>query len=884
MEAAQTLFHRAIELPDGEREARLAEWCGDDRELLEEVQSLVGAFFAAEAEQPADRWIGREVGRYRLERLLGAGGMGAVYLASRSDGAVRMQAAVKVLGARAAGPLLDERMVLERQILAGLEHPNIARLIDGGMTEDGDVYFVMEHVDGAPLDRYAADRQLPVPDVLRLFLKVCEAMEYAHRKLVLHRDLKPANILVGTDGEPKLLDFGNAKVIEADGQAGGRLTRLGFRAFTPEFASPEQVLGGPVSAACDVYSLGVILYRLLAGRPPYEFQTYSSGEFVSVLRDFEPPPPSASAPGLDRDLDAIVAKALQKAPEQRYPTVAALSDDVRRALDGRPVAARPATRTYRLRKFLRRRRRAVAAGAIAVAVAAAGLGLTAWQARRARFEEQRAERQFRNVRELNHALLFELYDAVQALPGSTETQRALAADSIAYLDRLRGETGDAEVAMDVVEAYIRLGNLQGNPYNDNLSEPETALATLRKALDSTAALARSKPRDARVRRLMGLAEQGLGEVYFGNGDPAAAATHLEMAARLLDEAAERPPISAGAVAEAASIHGVLGDIYSGSHGGIADGGKAVEQYERAERLDAQAAGVEPTNERARRGIAVSMMKRAGMIAEAKPVEAAGLVAAALEEMKRLPEAVRHSMPNLRLTAMLHTKLAATLPSLGRFAEGTAHAREGLRIYESLATLDPKNARTKVDLTNSWYYYAESLDFQAAEEGRAAEYVEARRGYRQALAGVEEMIRASPGNAQWKNQAAEVAYRIAVISHKLGEEAEARRAYERSRAWTVEVAEREDAGESELLRAAIFFSSEEVPWREVGRARRYAERLSGTSAHAAYTMARICRLEGRMAEAREAIARAESLLPPGPSYLRRQIADERGSLLASDERR
>jgi tetratricopeptide (TPR) repeat protein/predicted Ser/Thr protein kinase len=717
---AETLFHRALDVSPEDREARLAEWCGADEELLREVRSLVDAFEAAEAagppERPADRWIGRELGRYRLERLLGAGGMGAVYLASRTDGAFRMNVAIKVLGSRVA-PVLHERILMERQILAELEHANIARLIDGGITDDGEVYLVMEHVDGVPLDRHAADRQLSTEETLRLFVKVCDAIEYAHRKLVLHRDLKPANILVGGDGEPKLLDFGNAKLMDADVSAGGgRLTRLGFRAFTPEFASPEQVLGGPVSAACDVYSLGVILYRLVTGRPPYEFKTYSSGEFVTVLRDHEPPPPSA-AKAVDGDIDAIVMKALRKLPEDRYPTVAAFSEDVRRHLDGRPVTAREPTRRYRAAKFLWRRRHAIAASAGAAMVLAGGLALTAWQARRARAEEQRANRQFRNIRELNHALLFDFYNAVQALPGSTEVQRALVTESISYMDRLRREAdADREIAMDVIEGFIRLGNLQGNPYSDNLAEPAAALETLRKALDLATALERRQPGDARVRRLMALAEQGLGEVYFGSNDRKSAALHLEMAGRLMDEIVARPPLAAAALVEAAAIQGVMGDIYSGSHGGVEDAEKAMARFERAERLQLQALEREPGNERARRGVAISKMKRAGMTAETRPGDAARLVGSALEELGRLPEQARSSMPNLRLEAMLHTKLAATLPSLGLFADGIAHARDGLRIYESLAALDPENGRTKVDLANAWFYWAEALDYRAGEKG------------------------------------------------------------------------------------------------------------------------------------------------------------------------
>jgi tetratricopeptide (TPR) repeat protein len=244
------------------------------------------------------------------------------------------------------------------------------------------------------------------------------------------------------------------------------------------------------------------------------------------------------------------------------------------------------------------------------------------------------------------------------------------------------------------------------------------------------------------------------------------------------------------------------------------------------------------------------------------------------------------MPNLRLEAMLHTKLAATLPSLGVFDEGIAHAREALRIYESLAALDPENARTRLDVVNAWYYRAESFDYKASEKRAAGDFREARRGYRNALEGARRLLKQMPGHPHLQNQAAEIAYRIAVVSRRLGEAAAARASFEEARALTIRVADRAEAGETQLLRAAIMFSSEELPpeWRDLPRARRYAERLTAIaqSPHGVYTLARICRLQGRLDEARAAIARAESLLPPPASgqprsYLRRQIEDEKRAI-------
>ncbi|MCX6627355.1 MAG: protein kinase [Candidatus Solibacter sp.] len=877
----ETLFHRALAVPDEERESRLAEWCGGDAELLREVRSLVGAFTEAGASGPPpapDPWIGRQLGHYCVERLLGSGGSGAVYLASRTDGEFHMKVAVKVLASRFTTELLQERFIAERGILASLAHTNIARLIDGGITSAGEVYVVMEYVDGPPLDCWVDQHRPPLDALLRMFLAVCDAVEYAHRNLVLHRDLKPANILVDGEGHPKLLDFGNAKLLGPE--SSGRLTQLGFRAFTPDFASPEQVLGGPLTAATDVYSLGVILYRLVTGKPPYAFKTYSGGEYIHVLRDYDPPAPSAAitrvvgpaahdAPfppaqrrrQLRGDLDAIVMKALGKEADRRYATVAAFAADLRCFLEARPVTARVPTLRYRARKFLWRRRRTVVAALIVAGLFGAGVASTLRAARTARAEEQRANRQFRDVRDLNRALVFEIYDAVQALPGSTEVQRSLVTESIDYIDRLHRESpGDADVGIDVVEAYTRLGNLQGNPYSDNLSDPDRALETLRKALDLARSLARNNPNDRRMQRLMGLAEQGLGEVYFGKRDVASARAHLEEAARLLDAAAHRPPLSAPALAEAASVQGVLGDTYSSSLGRVEDRAKADASFARSEALDREALELDPAQERARRGIAMMKMQ------------------------------ARRSMANLRLEAMMRTKLAAILPSIGAFDEGTAQARAALRVYESVASLDPENQRSQVDLANAWYYYAESLDYKS-EKGGKRDLEDARRGYGKALAVCQTLLRASPGHSLWSSMAAETEFRISNLSEKLGDRPAAEAAFQRARALAIQIADREDAGQAELARAAVIFSSEDLPaaWRDLPRARRYAARLNdltgGTSPHYLYTLAHICRLEGKIAEARELIGKAEGLLPahapPDPKpYLRRQIEDEARAISAA----
>ena len=336
------------------------------------------------------------VGPYRLLRPLGEGGMGSVWLAVRTDMLQGRQVALKLPhGAwRRAG--LAERMAREREILATLEHPNIARLYDAGVGGDGQPWLALEYVEGERLDTHCRRRALPLRERLRLFLQVARAVAHAHAHLVVHRDLKPANILVTAGGEVKLLDFGIAKLAEAGVAAETELTREAGRAFTPDYASPEQILGQPLGTASDVYSLGVVLYELLADERPYRLERSTPAALAQAVAALVIEAPSQRAPATRRralrgELDTIVARALKREPAERYATVAALADDIERHLDGRPVLAQPDSAGYRLRRFVRRHRLAVGAGSAVALALVAGIGVAGWQAQRARAEQQRAE-------------------------------------------------------------------------------------------------------------------------------------------------------------------------------------------------------------------------------------------------------------------------------------------------------------------------------------------------------------------------------------------------------------------------------------------------------------------------------------------------------------
>ncbi len=409
-----------------------------------------------------------QYGPYRLKHLLGRGGMGSVYLAERTDGEIRHRVAVKLLRPGMDDSYLRARFLAERQILANLSHPNIAVLLDAGHSSGGRPYLVMEYVDGKPIDLYARD--LPVRAKIRLFLKVCAAIGYLHRNLIVHRDLKPSNILVTTEGEPKLLDFGIASMLDLATDS----TVTGMRMLTPEYASPEQVDGQRVSTATDIYSLGALLYKLLTDSPPHRFETNSAEAMISSILRGQIAPPSRIRPLLKGDLDMIVLRALRREPRERYSTVDQFSDDLENYLESRPIRARRGEMIYQARKFMRRHW---------LPVAAAGLGLIGMTAGLVAADRQRAvaQQRFTQVRQLSNKL-FDIDAEARKLPGSTTTRQLIARTSQDYLSRLSADAqGDAGLALDLGTAYMRLARVQGVPTSANLGQIDQADASLQTA-------------------------------------------------------------------------------------------------------------------------------------------------------------------------------------------------------------------------------------------------------------------------------------------------------------------------------------------------------------------------------------------------------------------
>jgi non-specific serine/threonine protein kinase/serine/threonine-protein kinase len=540
----------ALDLPIAERDAFVRAASAADAALEREVRSLVasaeaaadlyetpalalpaGAVALERAMTPVQIAPGARIGAWRLVREIGHGGMGSVWLAERADGEFDQQVAIKFVGGRMAPGLLVERFRQERRILAGLEHPHIARLIDGGTTEDGWPYVVMEYVDGVPIDEFCEIRRLSTRERLPPFCDVCAAVHYAHQRLIVHRDIKASNILVTRDGTAKLLDFGIATLLEPGLSSEARAQTM-LRALTPDSASPEQVRGEPITVAADVYSLGVLLHRLLTGRSPYGTAPLTDLALLKAICEQEP-----AAPGIDRDLDLIVLKALRKEPERRYGSAAEISDDLGRWLKGRPVQAAPDTGAYRLRKFISRHRVATAAGTIAVIAVFAGAGIAWQQGRIASAARARAERRFDDVRKLSNAFLFEVHDAIQDLPGSLPARQLVVRRATEYLDVLAAEAQDnVPLQRELATANQRLATILGGGGVSSLANQRDALPRYESALKMREALA-ARP-DATVEDLEAIAflrvelsrfSIYIGDMKKGEEQAAAAVEHLKTA-------------------------------------------------------------------------------------------------------------------------------------------------------------------------------------------------------------------------------------------------------------------------------------------------------------------------------------------------------------------
>ena len=748
----KAILEGVLEQPAEARESYIASACGSDAALRARVTALAAAAegdggmldapnaVEAGAEVPeAPSREGERVGAYELLAEIGQGGMGTVHLARRADAEFERRVAIKLMRPGFATDLDLRRFKSERQISAVLDHPNIARLLDGGTTPQGAPYFVMEHVEGGPLLEYCRERRLPLRDRLVLFRQICAAVQYAHQHLVVHRDLKPGNILVTPDGEPKLLDFGIAKLLTGGGgTAFSEPTATLDRLLTPEYASPEQVRGRPVTTASDVYSLGVILYELVTGERPYRIDTGDPAELIRLVCEKDPDRPSTRTAGLSRDLDAIVLKAMRKEPEQRYPSAAALSEDIGRFLDGRPVEARRHSTAYRAKKFARRNRIGVAATALVLAAVAVGVWATLREARRARAAEARAERRFNDDRKLANSFLFEFHDAIRDLPGSTPARALVVKRALEYLDGLARESaGNRTLRRELADAYQKVGDVQGNPFMQNLGDLNGAIASYGKAIALLEpAVAGPDPSDAeRASLANAYLMRGALSMYEGKAGEALATAKKGLALRQA-LAAEAPGDAARQM-----------DLSQAWQYVAFDAAPAGKPAEAANALAAQATILEellrrsPSDRAVRRSLGQNRYLRAGSAKSGGDL--AGALALLREAEKIEEELVTEDPASVQFRrdlAYTQTEAGNTELEMGDALAALDHYRRTLALFEAMAKADPKSTDPILGIAMSHHNSGEALE----KLGRRAEALEE---YRRARPAYESVVAMSP-SAAW----------------------------------------------------------------------------------------------------------------------------------------
>jgi tetratricopeptide (TPR) repeat protein/tRNA A-37 threonylcarbamoyl transferase component Bud32 len=783
----ETLFHRAMERNTGQRAGFLLEACRDDQVLRRDVQSLLaaqkdetflnwpacevaarGLAQSPECELPQGRREdiqGRRIGPYKVLRSIGHGGMGTVYLAARADDQYHKQVAIKMIRHGLDVEQVLRRFRNERQILADLDHPNIAKLLDGGTTQDGLPYLVMEYIEGRPIDEYCNAHQLSIGARLSLFQTVCLAVHYAHQNLVIHRDIKPGNILVNVEGVPKLLDFGIAKLLNQDVMfEAGEATSPMMQLMTPDYASPEQTRGEPITTASDVYSAGVLLYELLAGCHPYG-NNRPRGEIARMVCEQEPEKPSTKAPDQVRrklagDLDNIILMAMRKLPQRRYASAQQLYEDIRRHLNGLPVIARKDTLSYRTGKFVKRNKSGMIAAALIVAALLTGLVSTAWQARIAgiqkaqtQAEKAKADQRLDDALKLTGSLLFDYQDEISRLPGSTAVRARLIGNTLDYLDQLAREVGDnLPLQGQLAAAYLKIGDVQGRPYTANRGDTAKALLSYRHAVTLLEAVSRGKPRDEQILLELSNGYDAIGGIvsrmldYDGSIENQRKA--LAIRERLSDAHPENLQYRRLVAASCISI----GDVSNYK----LDLSASFVLYNRALEILQEVSLANPSDLQLRREFGKSHRRVAGWF-----LSAGGWISSNLGPLPEVQESFRNSLKHYRIALEISRSLAGRDPrdaglrrtvadvavdtalvlgNTGDTAAGLKLLHQAISIFRELSAADPANVESRMDLLVSYRNTGELL----ANSGDSAG---ALRYHKMALHVSEELCAEDPSNQE-----------------------------------------------------------------------------------------------------------------------------------------
>ncbi len=694
----EALFHAALSLSPDQRESFLLEQTGGDTELMTNVRQLLAADEvnpqdAAAVEPPLQRY-----GFYQTVSLLGRGGMGSVYLAERDDGQYKQKVAVKVLAHHLGGDDFEARFRVERQLLAQMNHPNIVHLLDGGIAASGEPYLVTEYIEGLALDQYCDRRKLGLRQRIGLFLQVCAAVDHAHQNLVVHRDLKPSNILVTEDGVVKLLDFGTAKLLTSPGEQIVTEVML----LTPRYASPEQLRKDAITTRSDVYSLGMILYEILGGQRPFG----NTGEMVQELArayQYAEASPLGKTTNADDaakrgvslgelqrqlagDLQVIAAKALDHDPARRYAGARELSEDLEAWLGSRPVKARPATAWYRTRKFLYRQRLAVVAALLILAAGLAGLVTTL-------HEKSLAQRRFSDVRRLAHYQLFDLYDQLLSVDGTTRLRAGMSEEALRYLNALAADAQDDELlAVELALGFLRVGDVTGNYAFQSLGKWEEALASYRKGLAVVA-----KFNSFAARRARALLQTSIVNTEFSVNRQPKSLDRLAAGVKEYELLVAQEPKNI-------ENHLRLGKAYQNlarasqnprAVGGFAD--SSEEWTRKAKAAFENGLELNPESRPLLQALLQLAAERASWMGQIKPQEALRWAGEAEMWRLRMPLDFRESFMVRRDIASAMSARAAALNSLGQGKEALVEMDKAIAIFEALVKADADNLGARMDL-------------------------------------------------------------------------------------------------------------------------------------------------------------------------------------------
>jgi non-specific serine/threonine protein kinase/serine/threonine-protein kinase len=733
---AKRIFALVLEHEPANRLEYLRELCGPRLEIFQEVSSLleVDAGLDSFLERPplgpvpaglaarVDPLIGRMIGPYRVIREIGRGGMGFVYLAQRADDQFRRQVALKVVNPELVDRHTLNRFENERQTLAALDHPNIIKLLDGGATENGMPWLAMDYMEGQSIDLYCETHWLAVAERISLFRTVCGAVHYAHQNLVIHRDLKPGNILITPQGVPKLLDFGIAKLLRPEfamRTVGQTLTNL--QPMTPEFASPEQIRGLPLTTTSDVYSLGVLLYRLVVGRHPYNTKSTSLLELERAICETDPEKPStairaqrraepATAPsrdlGLSNDLDVIILMAMRKEPQRRYASAEHLSEDLQLLLEGRPVSARKDTLGYRVSKLVSRHKAGTAVAALAI-MALLIMGLFAYR------EYLQAKRRAQELHQFAQVVL-NIDEGLQS--GRVETRAAMLGKAVESLDNLaRDGGGNPELERDLVRAYVNMADVQGNLYSANLGNTAGAEGLYRKALAIAETLQRADPNSSAANLDVALCNRKLADVLLAKGDRLGALEKYKGALPMIEAVISANPTNQEALRGLVNIWGNIGNTYDE----LGDPAGAMEGYQKSGDAARKWVLLDPSR---RISVAFAMEKVAyyGMLS-GKGTDGEQTIQEALDIFTQTAEA-NPSPTARRNLADAYDKLALVQKSSGKVTAALASAQKSRSILEGLLASDPKNQQYEIDVPEALRLEIE-LDLLAGEMASARRQTE-----------------------------------------------------------------------------------------------------------------------------------------------------------------